>query len=139
MERPKLLIVDDDETIRNQMKWALTEEYEVFLAGDFEAAMCLFNQEQPRLVTLDLGLPPDPHAPAEGFKILNKILSIVPETKIMIISGNAERANALKAVESGAYDFFTKPIDLAELCMFLVLSRLSPSLTNNDILPVSPL
>lgn len=119
MEKTKLLIVDDDETIRNQMKWALTDEYDINLAEDGETAIRFFKQEKPCLVTLDLGLPPDPHTSAEGFKILNEILSIVPETKIMIITGNTERTNALKAVESGAYDFFTKPIDLAELKIML--------------------
>ncbi len=118
-DRPRLLIVDDDETIRGQMKWGLTEEYEVFLAEDGETAIRFFKQENPCLVTLDLGLPPDPHSSAEGFKILNEILSMAPETKILIISGNTERANALKAVEAGAYDFFTKPVDVAELKIML--------------------
>lgn len=119
MEKTKLLIVDDDETIRSQMKWALTDEYDINLAEDGETAIRFFKQEKPCLVTLDLGLPPDPHSSAEGLKILNEILSIAPETKILIISGNTERANALKAVEAGAYDFFTKPIDLAELKIML--------------------
>ena len=119
MEKTKLLIVDDDETIRGQMKWALTDEYDINLAEDGETAIRFFRQEKPCLVTLDLGLPPDPHSSAEGLKILNEILSIAPETKILIISGNTERANALKAVEAGAYDFFTKPIDVAELKIML--------------------
>ncbi len=119
MEKTKLLIVDDDETIRGQMKWALTDEYDVNLAEDGETAIRFFKQERPCMVTLDLGLPPDPHSPAEGLRILNEILSIAPETKILIISGNAERANALKAVEAGAYDIFTKPVDLVELKIML--------------------
>ena len=119
MEKTKLLIVDDDETIRGQMKWALTDEYDINLAEDGETAIRFFKQEKPCLVTLDLGLPPDPHAPTEGLRVLNEILSIAPETKILIISGNTERANALKAVEAGAYDFFTKPVDVAELKIML--------------------
>jgi two-component system NtrC family response regulator len=117
--RPKILIVDDDETIRGQMKWALTDEYDVNLAEDGESAIRFFKQEKPSLVTLDLGLPPEPHSPVEGFKVLNEILSMAPKTKILIISGNTERANALKAVEAGAYDIFSKPVDLAELKIML--------------------
>lgn len=119
MEKTKLLIVDDDETIRGQMRWALTDEYDINLAEDGETAIRFFKQEKPCLVTLDLGLPPAPHNASEGLKTLSEILGLAPETKVIVITGNTEKANALKAIEAGAYDFFTKPVDLTELKILL--------------------
>jgi two-component system NtrC family response regulator len=115
MDKPKLLIVDDDETIRTQMKWALLEEYEIFLAGDREEALRIVQAEHPPLATLDLGLPPAPHTPEEGFATLREILHEDGAAKVLIVTGNTDRGHAMRAVSEGAHDFFSKPIDPDEL------------------------
>lgn len=126
--KDKILIVDDDETIRQQMKWALMESYEIFLADNRKTALEIFRRELPPVVTLDLGLPPHPREATEGLLVLADMLQIRQGTKIIIVSGNSERANALKAIEQGAYDFFYKPIEVDELKIIirraLHLSRL---------------
>lgn len=94
------------------MKWGLSNDYEVSLAGNRTSALGLFQKESPPLVVLDLGLPPHPRTEVEGLRILKTILDEAPMTKVVIVSGNMERSNALKAVGQGAYDFFSKPIDL---------------------------
>lgn len=119
MDRPKLLIVDDEETVLSQMRWALATDYDVLSAGDRGSALQLFNTHRPPLVALDLGLPPSPHEAVEGLTLLKEILLQSPRTKILIISGNAEKVNALKAIDEGAYDFFSKPINLDELATLL--------------------
>jgi two-component system NtrC family response regulator len=111
----KILIVEDDETIRQQMKWALAESYEVFLADNRRTALDLFRRELPAVVTLDLGLPPHPREATEGLLVLSEMLEIDQNTKVIVVSGNLERANALKAIEQGAYDFFYKPVQVDEL------------------------
>ncbi len=115
MSKPKLLIVDDDEMIRQQMKWALADGYEIFLAEDRNSAIEIFKRELPPVVTLDLGLPPFPRKATEGLAALSEILKINPDKKVLVVSGNSERENALKAIEQGAYDFFTKPIEIDEI------------------------
>jgi len=115
MEKPKLIIVDDDEMIRAQMKWALSGDYELFLAGDRPSALRIVKDEHPALVVLDLGLPPAPHSTEEGFAALRQILEVDGSTKVLIVTGNTEREHALKAVAEGAHDFFSKPIDLEEI------------------------
>ena len=119
MAKPKLLIVDDDEGIRNQMKWALSDAYDIFLAEDRERALKVLNSEKPSLILLDLGLPPDPRGAGEGLKTLKEIGAIDRTAKVVIITGNNEKANALKAVEGGAFDFFVKPPDLEEVRIIL--------------------
>ena len=111
----KLLIVDDNEDIRNQLRWGLDSEYNVFLAGRHEEALSLFIKHRPKVTLLDLGLPPHEESAEEGFRCLEDILKIRPLAKIIIVTGNEERENALKAVQTGAYDFYQKPIDLKEL------------------------
>jgi two-component system NtrC family response regulator len=111
----KLLIVDDDEAIRTQMKWALADEHEILLAEDRTGALATFRTEHPSLTMLDLGLPPHPNSPEEGFEILRGILAIDAQAKIVIVSGQADRANALQAIGAGAYDFFCKPPEIEEL------------------------
>lgn len=115
MSKPKLLIIEDDEYIRNQMKWALGMDYELFLAANSKSAMKIINTEHPPLVTLDLGLPPHPDNEIEGMRILEEILSQDPVAKIIVITGNTDRAVALEAVSKGAHDFFSKPLDFDEL------------------------
>lgn len=115
MDKPKLLIVDDDEEIRTQMKWALAQDYEVFLAEDRKTALEVIKKEQPAVVTLDLGLPPHPREVEEGFLTLGDILEQDALIKVIIITGRAEKEHALKAIGQGAYDFFCKPIQVDEL------------------------
>jgi two-component system NtrC family response regulator len=111
----KLLIVEDDGEIRKQLTWGLGDEYAVMQAGDCREALALFKKHLPKVVTLDLGLPPDEEGTAEGFTCLGEILKHRPLSKVIIITGNDERRNALQAVKAGAYDFYQKPIDLTEL------------------------
>ena len=119
MRKQKLLIVDDDEDLRTQMKWALTADYNAYLAEDRQSAIAIINKEQPAVVTLDLGLPPNPAGVEEGFAILDHILDNYSHTKVIIITGRGEKEHALRAVEKGAYDFFYKPIQLDELKVVL--------------------
>ncbi|MGQ9777259.1 MAG: PEP-CTERM-box response regulator transcription factor [Thermodesulfobacteriota bacterium] len=119
--KPKLLIVEDDNSIATQMKWVLAKDYEIFLAENRERAVEVFTQERPSVVTLDLGLPPHPSEPEEGFKTLKEMMGIDSFAKIIIITGQDEKSNALKAIGLGAYDFFCKPIQIEEFKV--VLSR----------------
>lgn len=101
MEKQKLLIVDDDEDLRTQMKWALAQDYEVLLAEDRSSAVAKMRKELPSVVTLDLGLPPLPAGVEEGFAVLDEILNEHGQTKVIIITGRGEKENALRAVEKG--------------------------------------
>ena len=109
MIRPKILIVDDDETIRSQMRWALSRDYEVLEAGDRLSALKIMDSEHPSVVLLDLGLPPQPRDATEGLQALCEIIGKDSTIKVIMVTGNTERGNALKAIELGAFDFFTKP------------------------------
>ncbi len=111
----KLLIVDDNQDIRKQLKWGLGKEYDVIQASDGKEGISLFKKQQPKVVTLDLGLPPHEDGTEEGFRCLGEILSHSPRTKVIVITGNDEKDNALRAVQLGAYDYFQKPINLNEL------------------------
>ena len=119
MRKQKLLIVDDDEDLRTQMKWALSADYDVCLAEDRKSALAAMNKEKPEVVTLDLGLPPQPAGVEEGFAILDQILDEYGNTKVIIITGRGEKEHALRAIEKGACDFFYKPIELDELKIVL--------------------
>ncbi len=105
----KLLIVDDDEEIRSQMKWALVSDYDVLLAEDRPGAGAAFREHRPWVVILDLGLPPSPGAPDEGLATLSELLAQDPLAKIVIASGQSEKDNALRAIGQGAYDFLCNP------------------------------
>ena len=113
--KSKLLIVDDDEEIRSQMKWALAGDYEVLLAEDRPGTTGAFHDHRPPVVILDLGLPPSPGAPDEGLAALSELLAEDPLVKIVIASGQSEKDNALRAIGQGAYDFLSKPIQMEEL------------------------
>ena len=115
MIKPKLLVVEDDQNIRTQMKWALVQDYEVFLAIDGKQAMEIMKRERPGIVTLDLGLPPNPEDNTAGFKLLDEILQYEHSTKVVVVTGSPERSAALQSISQGAHDFFTKPIDVDEL------------------------
>ncbi|QBG36323.1 PEP-CTERM-box response regulator transcription factor [Litorilituus sediminis] len=106
----KLLIVDDDLGVQKQLKWSLAD-YEVILADTRESAIAAVRRHEPKVVTLDLGLPPDAANASEGLLALKEILEIAPHTKVIVITGNDDRSNALKAIEMGAYDFYQKPVD----------------------------
>ena len=113
-KKPVLLIVEDDEGLQRQLRWAY-EDYEVQVAGDRDSAIAMLRQYEPAVVTLDLGLPPDPDGTSEGFATLEAIQSLKPDTKVIIASGHGARESALRAISSGAYDFYQKPVDIDEL------------------------
>jgi len=117
MER--LMIVEDKEEICRQLEWGLSGEYELFPATNRHEALSLFKKHRPPVVTLDLGLPPDENGTNEGFSCLEEILRISPHTKVIVITGRHEMEHAGRAVLNGAYDFFSKPIDLHELRVIL--------------------
>lgn len=106
----KLLIVDDDKGIQKQLKWSLSD-YDIILAGDRESAVAAVRRHEPKVITLDLGLPPDETNASEGLAALQEILTIAPHTKVIVITGNDDRTNALTAIAAGAYDFYQKPVD----------------------------
>ena len=108
--RRPLLIVEDDPALQTQMKWAF-DSYDIVLAGDRESAISAVRRVEPAVVTMDLGLPPAPDDPSEGFRTLKEILAVAPETKGIVLTGQGDRANALQAVGLGAYDFYTKPFE----------------------------
>ena len=111
---PILLVVEDDEGLQRQLKWAY-EGYRVVAAGTRAAAIELLRAHEPAVVTLDLGLPPEPDGTAEGFAALSEILALKPDTKVIVASGHGARESALRAIALGAYDFYRKPVDIDEL------------------------
>jgi two-component system, NtrC family, response regulator len=111
---PVLLVVEDDEGLQRQLKWAY-EGYQVIVAGDRASALDALRVHEPSVVTLDLGLPPDPDGTEEGFATLSEMLRLKPDTKVIVASGHGARESALKAIALGAYDFYRKPVDIDEL------------------------
>ena len=110
-DKPRpLLIVEDDPALQKQMRWAF-DTYETLVASDRESAISQVRRHEPAVVTMDLGLPPEPDAVTEGFKLLEELLALAPMTKIIVLTGQQDRSNALKAVAMGAYDFFAKPFE----------------------------
>ena len=105
-----LLIVEDDLALQKQIKWTL-DRYESVTASDRESALLQVRRHQPAVVTMDLGLPPDPDSVSEGFKLLEQILDFDPNTKVIVLTGQNDQANALRAVAMGAYDFLAKPFE----------------------------
>ena len=116
--KPKLLIVEDDEGLQRQLRWAY-DDYDVIVAGDRRSAIDALRAEEPAVVTLDLGLPPDPDGVSEGFATMAEILALKPDTKIVIASGHGARESAMRAIANGAYDFYQKPVDIDELGMIV--------------------
>ena len=112
--RPKLLIIEDDLGLQRQLRWAY-EGYDVVVASDRSSALDALRLEEPDVVTLDLGLPPDPDGTTEGFATLHDILRLKPDTKVIVASGHGARESALKAIAEGAWDFYAKPIDIDQL------------------------
>lgn len=114
-EKPKLLIVDDDQALRTQLKFTLAKDYEVFATADRNEALNIFRRERPPVVMLDLGLPPRPNTTAEGFSTLRELLAHQFGTKVIIVSDQEQRNDAIEAIAVGAYDFLSKPMNLEEL------------------------
>ncbi len=119
-EKPNnvLLAIEDDAGIQKQLKWCF-EDYQVVVAGDRETAIKELRRYEPSVVTLDLGLPPDPANATEGLRTLEEILSLAPQTKVVVVTGNDDRENAVKAIGMGAYDFYQKPIDVEILGLII--------------------
>jgi two-component system NtrC family response regulator len=117
-ERKVLLVVEDDEGLQRQLKWAY-EGYTVVCAGNRQAAIEALRAHEPAVVTLDLGLPPDPDGTTEGFATLEAILKFKPDTKVIVATGHGARESALKAIAMGAYDFYKKPVDIDDLGMIV--------------------
>jgi two-component system, NtrC family, response regulator len=112
--RQKLLIVEDDLGLQKQLKWSY-DDFDVFCAANRDEAMALLRLEAPDVVTLDLGLPPDPDGVTEGFAVLDEMLKLKPDTKIIVASGHGAKESALRAISAGAWDFYQKPVDIDEL------------------------
>ncbi len=120
-KKPKLkplLVVEDDPGLQSQLRWCF-EGYEVIIAGDRQAALAAMQKHRPAVVTLDLGLPPDPANASEGLATLEEILASYPYTKVIVVTGNDDRDNAVKAVSLGAYDFYQKPVEPEILGMII--------------------
>jgi two-component system NtrC family response regulator len=109
--KPKLLVIEDDPGLQAQLKWAYPD-FEVIVAGDRASALVALRAEEPVVVTLDLGLPPDPDGTSEGFAVLDAIMALKPDTKVIVATGHGARESALQAIQRGAYDFYQKPVDI---------------------------
>ena len=117
--KPRVLLVDDDEDIRTQMKWALAEDYDLHLAEDAASAHSTFSRIRPLATLLDLGLPPHPNKPEEGLRALGEFLAFDRFAKVIVVTGQGEKENALSAVRQGACDFLSKPVEMEELKIVL--------------------
>ena len=109
-DKKSLLVIEDDPGLQKQLRWSF-DAYEVLVASDRESALALLRRHEPAVVTMDLGLPPDPDGASEGLATLAQILELAPGTKVIVLTGNQDHGNALKAVAAGAYDFHQKPFD----------------------------
>ena len=105
-----LLIVEDDIALQKQIKWSL-DQFEAVTANDRESALVQLRRHSPAVVTMDLGLPPDADSVSEGFKLLEQILAVDSDIKVIVLTGQNDQANALRAIALGAYDFFAKPFE----------------------------
>jgi len=105
-----LLIVEDDPALQKQLRWSF-DQFEALTASDRESALAQIHRHNPAVVTMDLGLPPDADSVSEGFRLLEQILATAPDTKVIVLTGQNDRANALRAIALGAYDFFAKPFE----------------------------
>ena len=117
-ERLPLLMVEDDRGLQKQMRWSF-DDYEVIFAEDRDSAIAALRRYEPAVMTLDLGLPPDPDTTAQGFRILEEVLTLAPSTKVIALTGQNDRSNAVRAIGLGAYDFFAKPFEAETLGMVI--------------------
>ena len=118
IDLPRVMFVEDDPAIQRQLRWSFTQ-YKLLLAGDRASALAQLAAERPPVVVLDLGLPPDPDGVGEGMATLEAVLALAPATKIIVMTGNSDRPNAVRAVGLGAYDFYQKPIDIEILGLII--------------------
>ncbi|WP_324780043.1 PEP-CTERM-box response regulator transcription factor [Thiobacillus sedimenti] len=116
--KEKILLVEDDPGLQKQLKWSLGD-YELVVAADRDSAIAQLRRHEPPVVLLDLGLPPDVDGATEGLAALQQILSLAPATKVIVVTGNLDRSNAVKAIHLGAYDFFQKPFDPDVLALMI--------------------
>jgi len=112
--KPPLLVIEDDPGLQAQLKWSY-DDFDVMIAGDRDSALAALRSEMPAVVTLDLGLPPDPDGTSEGFAVLDAIMALKPDTKVIVASGHGARESTLQAIARGAYDFYQKPLDIDAL------------------------
>ncbi len=119
MMKKKLLIIEDELSVAKQLKWGLEKEYDITIAGEVEQAKKFLASGVFPVATLDLGLPPFPNTPQQGFALLEAVPSLAPHTRVIVITGNAEEENAVRAVALGATDFCAKPVDLQVLRIIL--------------------
>jgi len=117
-EKLKLLIIEDDPGLQKQLRWNF-DAYEVFVAGDRETALAHVRRHEPAVITMDLGLPPDPDGATEGLATLQQVLALAPDTKLIVLTGNQDHDNAVKAIGMGAYDFHQKPFDHEVLALIV--------------------
>jgi len=110
----KLLVIEDDPGLQKQLRWSF-DDCNVAVASDRESALAQIRRHEPAVVTMDLGLPPDPDGATEGLATLQQILEMAPDTKVIVLTGNQNHENALKAISMGAYDFHQKPLDAGVL------------------------
>ena len=115
----RLLIVEDDPGLQSQMRWCFDDKIEISIAEDRDSALTALRRHEPQVVTLDLGLPPDPGGASEGFALLEEILRLAPATKVIVVTGREEKENAVRAIGMGASDFYQKPLD-ADILSFVV-------------------
>ncbi len=111
----RLLVIEDDDGLRSQLKWCFDKKINVSVAGDPDSALRAFERHQPGVVTLDLGLPPDPGGASEGFRLLETLLGSAPATRIIVVTGREERDHAIRAIAAGAFDYYQKPVDVETL------------------------
>lgn len=116
--KPDLLIIEDDKGLQKQLKWSF-DQYNVILAEDRDSALVELRRYQPQVITLDLGLPPDPANATVGLELLEEILSLSPTSKVIVVTGNDQREIAMQAVNAGAYDYYQKPIQPEELTLII--------------------
>jgi len=117
-KRKPLLVIEDDPALQKQMRWAL-DQYEVLLADDRDSAIAQLRRHEPAVITMDLGLPPHPDEPTTGFALLQEILALTPEAKVIVITGQHDRANAVRSIALGAYDFCEKPFQPEMLSLII--------------------
>lgn len=115
----RILVIDDEEGVRTQLRWGLSDRFEVSVAEGSEDARKALQQGLFDAVTLDLGLPPDPDGPTEGLRLLEEFLAHDPAIKVVVLTGNTDHENAIRAVQLGAYDYYLKPVDVKELGLIL--------------------
>ena len=117
-QKQKLLIIEDDLGLQSQLRWHF-DQYEVIVAGNREEAIAAIRLHEPPIILQDLGLPPDDEGVDEGFRCIREISNLSPTTKIIVMTGNSDYENAVRAVAMGAYDFYQKPVNPETLDLIL--------------------